>query len=600
MIPRTAPIKSKHPCNICTKRKIKCDRLIPCHNCTIRGHENLCTELNKSKKHKLQNNNYNESLFKIWQEYEHWILKNCLIKSDLLNTKSITNFHQDLEEVNFCMKYITMEASFKLLDYSMENLGGLYFGCIGDIGELYLKLEEYWTMNNADTSLKTIDEFLWNGIIWAVLTMTVYYISIDELSNILDEFPASTYFESGIKGKWSEELQFQVYKSFLKTSLHQLYMANFMCHPDVRIIQTFLILSTTPFSQIKLYLANSLLVHSLHIAKFLQIDKFKPLVSDSTTLSLTKLTSQKLWYKLCIYDYLQSGPNKVLSLHQENNSLLNHAAYLEDLPNVDIYQSEDTLETLNWKIVSLDRDLEQYNLKKPSLKTLDSVERQLEIFTIKINALEESNSGNSQFEQFLLRFYLNSAFWKLKKLSYIYYNSSNGFENIATYTKILIALILKNIKNKFPTFNKFPYVLYVLMLLVGFHSFYYIFYESSFNEQLLIDLKEVLIILSEMLKPMSTKVNLLIRRMGLLKTLWNNVKVIDNEEMLNHPIIKILQNDIIIASQQFHRIPTVIYNYGPILPRDIPITSESESKEFREIVENFEQNYGIIDLIYQK
>lgn len=600
MISRTAPVKSERPCSICTKRKVKCDRLVPCSNCVKRGQEEECTNLHNSRvKASRIAADCNPELLKLWQEYDHWIITMGVFKHEKLETSQIVDLRTDSDEVDYWMEYLTMEISFKVLDYSMEKLGGLYFGCIGDIGELYLKLEEYWSRKNSLETTNTNDDHYWSAVIWSVFAMALYYMELDEISSILPAKPVYQWFHEEKDDSWTEDLQFDLYKGFLKVAIHQLKNADFMAHPDVRAVQIYLILSNTSFPQLRKSLSNSLLHHCLHVSKFLQIDNFRPLVNDSTSLRLTKLISEKLWYRLCVCDYLQSGPNKPISLHQENSSLLIHAAYLEDRPNVDVYQSEDTYELLFWKITSLDRDLSQYDVKnaKPPLKTLDAVQRQLEIFSHKSDNLEELESTNSRLEKFLVVMLINATYWKLNKLTLIHYNFSNGFPKVAHYTKLLIALVLKNIKEGNASFNKYPFVLATIAHIAGFHSYYYIFNKSAENEQLTIDLVELLNNLSTMLNPSLQTATLIIQRLKKLRALWQSVQVIDDDNSLKHPVIRVLLNDIEILSQQCRRIPVVIANFGPVLPIDLSKEDKTDNAQFRQIVNDFEQQFDILRIL---
>ncbi|AET38869.1 Cep3p Ecym_3382 [Eremothecium cymbalariae DBVPG len=588
--------KINHPCVICSKRKVKCDRLLPCSNCVKHGKEAECLQGSDTKRFKSNTNELDASYHLLWQEYEHWIVKVAIMKNKLNNTDVVYDMKAEIEELEFWMVYLNAEASFKLLDYSMEKLGGLCFGCISDIGELYLKLEEYWARQEDKDYTLSVDDYLWGSLIWSVLTMAIYYIPLNDLSDILKPKMVCEWYNVHTESTWTEELQYNLYYGFQKATILQLKLANFTAFPDIRIIQTFLILCSTSFVQLDVFFADSLLTQCLHISKFLQIDNFRPMVTDSTSLRLNKLMAQKLWYRLSICDYLQSGPNKKLAIHTENESLITHAAYYEELPNVDVYSSEPTFETLLWKLISLDRDLEKYDLRKPTLKSLDAIIRQLDIFSVKVDSIEDTESFSSRFEHFISRLTLNLTYWKVSKLMYVYYRSSTAYDRMKTYTKIIIALILRNIKNHSSNFNKFPYVSYALSLLMGYHSIRNVFSNSEGNEQLVIDLNELMETASLTVQPSCAAVLEISKRIRKLESIWKTVKVIDNDDPLLHPVFKILQNDIKLVRSQFNRIPK-IFNYGPTVASE----NEEDTKEvpeFKAIMKTFEKKYDILKIVY--
>ncbi|AMD20048.1 HCL103Cp [Eremothecium sinecaudum] len=599
MVFEPANRRLNHPCFVCTKRKVKCDKLVPCTNCVKRGEEKQCMELSKSKKYQTCSGiELDPRVVKLIQDYEYWIFKLGIMKNEKRDCNSVSQFEADIEEFKYWIQYLDMESSFKLLDYSMEKLGGLYFGCTGDIGELYFKLEEYWNRREVKDYKETIEECLWNGVLWSVLTLAVYYIPVRELKHILPPEPVYTWCHSDSSSSWSEELQSVLYESFLKVALFQLKRANFMQHPDIKVIQAYLILANTSFPQEAVFYSNGFLNHCIHVCKLLQIDNFKSNVSDSAAVRLAKLLAQKIWYKLSICDYLQTGPNKQLCIHTENDSLIKHAAYYEDLPNIDVYQSEDTFETLAWKLFSLDRDLEQYNMKKPTLKSLETIKRQLDIFTVKINALDDTDSFHSKFETFLSRLVLNLTYWKTCKLWYMYYGSMTCYEQMNTHAKIIIVLVLNNMKGEMLPFNKYPHVLYALGIMSAYYNIRRIIDESEECNQLAADLLELLDAIPKGSK--NSRKNAIIqvlRRLQKLEALWKKVRVIDNGDPFFHPVFKILGNDINILQWEFNRISFTLGG-GPFEDVAKVVDITNEAPKLRAVVKEFEDRYNILECIY--
>lgn len=617
MIHRSEIKKSKHPCPVCTRRKVKCDRLVPCSNCIKRGLEKECVH-SESKSLGSSRSSTSEpklsSVLLFWQRYEYWIIDIGLSKSKRIDLSSDQMGMKDnLDGCDYWMDYLTREQSFYLLDYSMERLGALYFGCVSDVGELYFMLEEYWKrrdMEVEDNYIRELcpDDYYWNAILWAIFTLTIYFMPLEKIASVFPLGPTPQLLKRNIEHPndtdtntlWSETLQKALFKRFSQCSITQLYAADFIANPDVRLVQVYLILSNTMSPQEDVYLSDGLLMQCFHLAKVFHVNDFKPLIDDTTALRLTKLTCEKLWYRLCICDYLQAGPNKPIDFHTELPSLLQHAAYLEDLPNVDVHQSEDNFEVLYWKIISLDRDLDQYLLKetKPPLKTLDAVERQIEIFNSKISSSEENESLNSDFEKFLAAYLLRTISWKLYKMYFIYYSTSNALAKTLTYAKCLITLLVKNIKKqKNVIFNKHPIILRSFARVSSFYAFYGMFSKSAEIQNLNLDIAELLSNLSMVFDSELISLKYLLTRFNSLKVIWANVRLIDTEDSFRHPVIRILQNDIDEISQHYEKRPSLIKGMGVLISRkrklDDNEDNEKQSSSLNSIVSEFESQYSI-------
>ncbi|SCU90547.1 LAMI_0E02564g1_1 [Lachancea mirantina] len=593
MIPRSGPLKTRSPCSICVKRKVKCDRQVPCLNCIKRGQDKECLksyQQNVKKSVSLAFHN-DKSLLSIWQEYEYWVLALGATQLENFDNSGFVDVESDLEEVRYWREYLSREASFKLLDYAVAELGGFFFGCVGDVGELYVQLSTYWSRQETD-SLQTIDDFFWNTILWSIFTMCVFYIPTESLAEILRPAVVSQWLYDRAEHHWNSGLKNELYKGFLKTAVRTLENANFLSHPDVRVIQSYLILAVTPFPQLHKPLANSLLVHSLHLAKSLRIDNFRPLVTDSTELRLKKASSERLWYRLSVQDYWQSGPNKPISLHEENGSLLTHAAFLMDKPTIDVYKSEDTFEALMWKLVSLDRDLERYFVQpsKPPLRTIEAVQKQTEIFRHKISMYDAYESTSSKLEKFLATFLLGAVEWRLFQLDLLHYDTARSLPKLVQQTKVSVTLILGNMANGSAAYNKFPIVTTTLAKMYAFHSFCFVFSNSAENEQLLGDLSEVFANLEINSLVATRKIISLARRFVELRKLWRSIKVLDKVHQDDHPVIKILQSDIETVSSLYSRVSGVARDNDSISDRP-------KSQEFERIVRAFDSAHSFKDIL---
>ncbi|CAR25751.1 hypothetical protein ZYGR_0A03200 [Zygosaccharomyces rouxii] len=585
--------KSKHPCGVCARRKVKCDRLIPCTNCIKRGQENECVDTGKRDAEK---KDYNSELIKFWHTYEYYVLDVGLFKLQLTDSNGkLEDFSSRWGDVQSIMDLVDLDQSFQLLDYSMERLGPLFFGCLSDIGEIYVKLDDYWGRRDEGVP-SNLDECYWDALLWAIFTMAVYYMTPEKLATVFSEDQLQKWV-----GQESKNTQLNLLPAFTECTIMQLYNANFMANPDIKLIQIYLILCNTNFNWSNTHLSSTLLILCLHVAKMFHIDDFRSLINDSTAMKLSKLTCEKLWYRLCTYDYLQSSPQRSISCHGEISSLLQHAAYLEDLPNTDVNQSEDNFEVLYWKLISLDRDLDQYlaSPTKPPLKTLDAIQRQTEIFQTKISNMVEEESFSSAFEKFLAIFLLRSVCWKLHKMYFIFYDTSDSLTASIHHAKSLIALLVNNVRAKKRIFfNKHPIVLMTFSRVASFYAFANIFMQKLTVEEIHADLKELLAHLPPTFGYKLENLTYLVDRLDQLKSIWEKIILIDSKNPFQHPIMLILKNDVERIYQILQRGPSLIRGTGLQSPKrlfqdDYEFNMDDNNKEIALIVIEFEKKFDI-------
>ncbi|GAV51750.1 hypothetical protein ZYGR_0AF02210 [Zygosaccharomyces rouxii] len=589
--------KSRHPCGVCARRKVKCDRLIPCTNCIKRGQENECVETGKRDAEK---KNYNSELINFWHTYEYYVVDVGLFKLQLTDSSvKLDDFGLRWRDVQSIIDLVDLDQSFQLLDYAMERLGPLYFGCLSDIGELYVKLDDYWGRKDEGVP-SNLDECYWDALLWAIFTMAVYYMPPEKLATV---FPEDQL------GKWisqeSKNTQLNLLPIFTECTIMQLYNANFLANPDIKLIQIYLILCNTNFNWSNTHLSNNLLMQCLHVAKMFHVDDFRSLISDSTAMKLIKLTCEKLWYRLCTCDYLHSNPQRSINCHGEISSLLQHAAYLEDLPNTDVNQSEDHFEVLYWKLISLDRDLDQYLRfpTKPPLKTLDAIQRQTENFQTKITNMVEEESFSSEFEKFLATFLLRSVCWKLHKMFFIFYDTSDSLTASIHHAKSLIALLVNNVKTrKRIFFNKHPIVLMSLSRVASFYAFANIFMKKQSVEEIHEDLKELLVHLPPTFGYKLEHLKYLVDRLDQLKSVWEKIILMDSKNPFQHPIMLVLKNDVERIYQILQRRPSLVRGASSQSSRrlfqdDSQIDINEDNKEISLIVTDFEKNFDIDDIL---
>lgn len=616
--------RSSKVCIVCSKKKIKCDRLIPCGNCVRKGLQDMCIASLLSKNQPTEMGDF----LALWESYEYWVLHSGLLKSKEFSTRvKRLDTVRDLEGNTFWLQYLTEGESYDLLNFSMENLGAIYFGCFGDVSELFVQLKAYWDRRNDPNQLPLLDDVYWDCIIWAILTMSVYYMSMKEIQDCLPMEPIVKFLNIDISESSPETLQMIIYQGFLSTTLHLLQMTNYMMYPNIKLIQIFLILSNTTFINDEPVLANSLILQCFQTAKIFNISFYKEYAIDDLNTGLNKQTFSKLWFKLCSLDYLMDGPNKTISFHAEIPSILQHAAFYQDMPNRDLYQPEDNFETLCWKLISLQRDIEKFLPKnnKPPLKTLDAVNRELKIFRKKIDNIIAKNlksrakskmTINAQFEEFLCTFIINVVYWKLNKLYLIYYNKANALDLLIHHTEVLMRLVFNNITIGNSTFNKHPCVFNYLCKIGSFFAYYNIFKSGMPGvEKSMKEFRDTLDVLPIILGEKVNKLYFVISRLNSLGDIWQRVQVIDSDQKSTHPVLRILQNDIKFFSKYHYKVPLLIKTINNIGTRttmfdldleDIDINeflnddndlTDRQSEEFSIIVKRFQNERSIVDLV---
>ncbi|CCK71869.1 Cep3p KNAG_0I00780 [Huiozyma naganishii CBS 8797] len=609
--------KSEQSCAACFRKKVKCDRLVPCGNCVKKGRQAECLRsfTNKHTSNAFApDNDDHAGILQLWQSYEYWISNVGLLKTKEADTKKAkVDLDDQLRISKFCLEYLQEGPSFNILNFSLENLGALYFGCIGDINELFLQLEMYWRRRKHGPYASTSEDYYWDALLWAVFSMSIYYIPLSELSELLPSEPLCNWLQIDVNQGWTESLQLTAYQCFTKCTMVLLKQAEPMSYPDIKLVQIYLILTMTTFTYEEPILSNSLILQSTHVAKMFHINFFRQYSEDDLAVGLTKQTFSKLWFKLSAADYLQSGPGKPLEFHTDIPSLLQHAAYYQDMPHFNVYENEDDFEVFCWKMFSLDREIDRFLDRdiKPQSKTLDAVKRELGIFHTKLNTPsdEKKNTISSQFERFVSTFLLNSMQWKLQKVYLVYFNTANALELTIHYSQVLIRLLVHNITNGNEMFNKFPYVLNALGRIVPFYSYHSIFFARTARlDQLIEDLKELLNVLPIMLGDKVNKLTFVSARLDALAILWGKVKIVDSGSGVIHPVFKILQNDILFVSKVNSTIPLLVKGVRNIGDNqnidDQVLASEGddrdlfESDEFKAIVSTFQSDHNIEELIF--
>lgn len=617
--------RTKLACHFCTVKKIKCDRLIPCGTCIRKGLEKECIESSLeilSQSAIIKDKEDITNIIPIWQSYEYWIINIGLLKTrNITSSSKITGLEQELNISEFWMNYLQEKSSFDLLNFAIENLGTLFFSSVGEINDLFIRLEQYWERRHlyekeTEKRPSTPEDYYWDALLWAIFTLSLYYAPIDQLNDILDPEPIFKWLEIDVQDKWSETLQLTVYEGFLKCCLVLLKRTNYMMFPNVKLIQIFLILYNTTIAFDFPFLTNNLIIQSIQLFKMFNLTTFRQYITDDTALGLSKQVFSKMWYRLCSIDYIQSSPLKCIECHLEIPSLFQSASSYAAL-GMNIYQNNDTFELVCWKIYSIDRDIEKTSdsTQRPLLKTIDAAKRELKKLDSSIKKLTKTRekTTNSFFEEFILKFLGTSVRWKIEKLYLMYYQTSSSLDMFIFYTRSIIHQLVENINRGFLLFNKFPYVLNIVSRIIGFLIFYNIFEPKPEMIQLAEDMKELITVLPIMFGDSINRLGVIISRLESLGILWDKIQVIESKRGVVHPIFKIFQNDIKFISKFTYKKPLLIKGVTEIGERSLLSNEEfdalfsnseedekdefADHEEFKTIVQVFQQEHSILDII---
>lgn len=607
-------VSAAHPCTVCQKRKVKCDRNQPvCHNCAARNEIDECIYENKRSNKRVrvgsEPRKYDTELYALWNDYENLWLRDVMGQKQNVTDNGMAPGLDNLHKINHMDFYdvlISKDLSFEILNYSLERFGWLYFGLFSDVGEILVEMEKFWSYyessrldpTEGDKSVdsielfQSIDQLLWDLILRSILTTTVFFMPVHELQRLLNVEKFREYIaDLAEKSEWDENTRFQIFSVLLRLTLQKLLRVIFTINNDLRIVQIFLILSNTSFHQIYPTLGTNLLVHSIHLTNSLGVKDFKLKINDNATSRLRKLTFQNIWFRLSTIDYLTSTPYNPINLHSQNKSIIkqNYLLTRLDTDMVDVYDIENTLESLRWEILSLDRDLEETN--SPSLKTLASIKDLLILLDKRIQNISNESSINKKFEIFILKLKSSFVLWKTLRAEFTQHGVASGFQKLCFQSQVIIGLFLTNIQDNVPEFNSYFLCFYVLSRISAFHSFYEIFFVSEENEQLSTDCIEIFAMMSHNYQPLNIGILSDLSRFGKLKTLKQSVKVIDGNNKLNHPVHYILREDIQLFRRMLGYKKNITSSFDSSI--DDNLENSNMSKEFLEIVNGFRSSHPL-------
>lgn len=154
-------------------------------------------------------------------------------------------------------------------------------------------------------------------------------------------------------------------------------------------------------------------------------------------------------------------------------------------------------------------------------------------------------------------------------------------------------------------FNKHPLIIRSLSRMAPFYAFYNIFETDPLVEQINNELGNLILALPILLGEKCLKLSYLVQRLNSMNIMWDKVRVEGSSSDWNHPVLKILQDDIKLLSRYTNRTPLLVKgvpSFGDITETNSNnyeqndqeyFSRNKESSEFKFIVEEFEKQHSI-------
>lgn len=316
-------------CVQCSKRKVRCNKEVPCHNCIERGHGFECRRevvivrgkvANETKTSSKATRNSSKAAFKSGGNGKNSELSN---KIWLFDEADVDNIRSCMERLTFGFIKVArlfkgqnrpgtdwpeFTNSFESVMSSMNHsnshslcaFASYYINFIHNavVPKLFMAEHEvFWSQNverdraclvysnpSKLQSLLPRDYYYWMAMYYATLCNGVYFGST-ELMDELDFSPL--------------ELQ-SLGPHFFNAAYDCLFRAQFMDVPDIRAILVYCLMSTCFHAYGNVELSQSLLVQCVRIARKLKLHT----VTEVDEVDFATETKKRLWYTLCLIDWL--------------------------------------------------------------------------------------------------------------------------------------------------------------------------------------------------------------------------------------------------------------------------------------------------------
>lgn len=305
------PRKSKRiplACVQCRARKVKCDKKVPCKNCTNRGLSSECEREVVIVRGVVTN-----------RPIDHSIARKG--RNGLFNEKEVDNIRLCVERLTF--GFIRVARLFKTdykTDVNWPEFHGVFETIMARIdhstSHSLCAFASYYInfIHNAvvPTLFMNEHERFWNDQVSTDLLCLVYFKPSKLQSSLPRDYYLwmSMYYTTMCNGIYfgstelKDELDFSVVQLhelgpiFFRAAYECLCRAQFMDIPDIRTIQTYCLMSTCFHAYGSVELSQSLLAQCVGIARKLRLDQ--PEAVDSFPSEIKR----RLWYTLCLIDWL--------------------------------------------------------------------------------------------------------------------------------------------------------------------------------------------------------------------------------------------------------------------------------------------------------
>ena len=423
-------------CYECYRRRIKCNKKIPCDQCILRDIGDRChrekVEVNgiiyndKGKNDELsQLRSENEELKSSLRWYKshygdfsspkptnrrnkvdmYGTGLHVLTRTLSQNRHQILAPHHDFSKLS---EFIVKDFSFELVEYHMTHL--LFLHTAVYARSFLQEHEEYWSTDKEkhicnDVS-RTIDEYLWMAIWYAILSMSLFILDDRLIYN----------------RKISKYDLFSMAHLTAHASLECLHRGQYLFHPNVKSIQAYCILGSCFHSFLGVALQNSMLPSMIYMAEALNMHR---MVCTDDMSSLDFEFGCRLWWVLVIHDWLEAfGRKRVISKAGFTTRIPRNVRE-DDLINFFPPASND------FEVITYNKIMSEYAEIKNRLyfdNKIEHCELDLEYLNTAIQEMESlfalvsdnlikksSTSSENRFQKYLLTGYFNHELLELNR-----------------------------------------------------------------------------------------------------------------------------------------------------------------------------------------
>lgn len=304
-------------CYDCYKRRVKCNRQIPCDVCIRRGKALECHRETvvvngrvfnnepqvKSKIEMLElENQYLKEKLKQLEEGDYEFTEKSIGHESGLYSMTVSffskkpmaqegNVEYSYAEFKMLQDFLTFDNLLRLIKFNFQKI--IIFHCVL-IPEIFMEEHEDFFRKDGkhlnDKIEKTRDEYLW---------LSIYYATISNVLFLLDE-------ELCVELKIDEELSKKLGSISTFAAIECLHRGQYLKYPNIKSLQCYAILCTNFNASLGIHIERALLRVMSYIAATLNLDK---LTTPGENVSLLNFELNcRIWWVLVVIHWL-SGTN---------------------------------------------------------------------------------------------------------------------------------------------------------------------------------------------------------------------------------------------------------------------------------------------------